>query len=164
MATSARILERLLDRPGSGEELARELYDLVSVEIERGVEPRPGALELLASLDGRRPIGLASNSNRAFVEAVLASAGLADAFPVLVTAQEVAEPKPAPDVYLRACELLRSEPSESIALEDSAPGAASARAAGLYVIGVPYFPGLGLECDLAAESLADHSVAVALGL
>jgi HAD superfamily hydrolase (TIGR01509 family) len=162
LETSGRILERLLDRPGEAEALGRELYDLVFVEIEHGVEPLPGALELVRALDGRRPVGVASNSNRAFVEAVLRGAGLAEAFPVVVTAEDVAQPKPAPDLYLHACELLGSEPSESIALEDSPPGAASARAAGLYVIGVPYFRELELECDLLAPSLADERVAAAL--
>ena len=76
----------------------------------------------------------------------------------------MAEPKPAPDVYLRAAELLASPASDTIALEDSPPGAAAARAAGAYVIAVPYLPGLALEADLVAASLADEAVADALGL
>ena len=76
----------------------------------------------------------------------------------------MAEPKPAPDVYLRAAELLGSPASETIALEDSPPGAASARAAGAYVIAVPYLPGLAVEADLVAASLADDRVREALGL
>jgi beta-phosphoglucomutase-like phosphatase (HAD superfamily) len=96
------------------------------------------------------------------VEAVLESAGLAAPFEVVVTAEEVAEPKPAPDVYLHAAELLGSPPGDTVALEDSPPGAAAARAAGMYVIGVPYFADLPLEADLVAASLADDVVRRAL--
>ena len=95
---------------------------------------------------------------------MLASAGLADRFEVVVTSEDVAEPKPAPDVYLRAAELLGSPASEAVALEDSPPGASAARAAGMYVIAVPYFPDLPLEADLVVDSLADDSVAAALRL
>jgi beta-phosphoglucomutase-like phosphatase (HAD superfamily) len=95
---------------------------------------------------------------------VLESADLAGPFEIVVTSQEVREPKPAPDVYLRAAELLGSPASEVVALEDSPPGAAAARAAGMYVIGVPYFAELSLEADLVAASLADEAVAIALGL
>jgi beta-phosphoglucomutase-like phosphatase (HAD superfamily) len=95
---------------------------------------------------------------------VLESAGLAEPFEVVVTSEEVAEPKPAPDVYLRAAELLGSPAGEVVALEDSPPGAAAARAAGMYVIGVPYFADLQLEADLVAGSLADEAVRAALGL
>ena len=93
---------------------------------------------------------------------MLASAGLAAPFEVVVTSEEVAEPKPAPDVYLRAAELLDSPPGDTVALEDSPPGAAAARAAGMYVIGVPYMADLPLEADLVAASLADDAVRSAL--
>jgi HAD superfamily hydrolase (TIGR01509 family) len=162
--TSGRILERLLDRPGKAEALGRELGELASHELRNGVEPRPGARELVEALAGRRRLGVASNSSRPWVEAVLEAAGLVAPFEVVVTSQEVAEPKPAPDVYLRAAELLGSPASEIVALEDSPPGAAAARAAGMYVIGVPYFADLPLEADLVAASLADDAVAEALGL
>ena len=133
-------------------------------ELRDGVEPRPGARELVEALAGRRRLGIASNSPRRWVEAVLESAGLAAPFEVVVTSEEVAEPKPAPDVYLRAAELLGSAAIEVVALEDSPPGAAAARAAGMYVIAVPYFADLPLEADLVAGSLADDSVTEALGL
>ena len=95
---------------------------------------------------------------------MLESARLDGPFEVVVTSEDVAEPKPAPDVYLRAAELLGSPASETVALEDSPPGAAAARAAGMYVIAVPYLADLPLEADLVAGSLADDAVATALGL
>src|SRR5918992_1346272 len=55
-------------------------------------------------------------------------------FHAVVSAEETAAAKPAPDVYLEACRRLGAPPSESIALEDSAIGAAAAKAAGLTVV------------------------------
>lgn len=129
-----------------------------------GAEPRPGAGELVAALRGRTPIGVASNSPESFVRAALEAAGLSGAFAAVVTADQVAEAKPAPDTYLEACRRLRAAPSRSVALEDSPTGVAAARAAGLYVVGVPSLPGVVLDADLVASSLADQAVAAALGL
>jgi HAD superfamily hydrolase (TIGR01509 family) len=164
---SAVILERQLDLPGRGDALTQELHDLVMEEVAAGVPPRPGALELLAAVRAAGlPVGLASNSVREFVEHVLDGAQLADGhFDVVVSAEDVASPKPAPDIYLAACAGLGVAPERAAALEDSPPGVASARAAGMYVIGVPYFPDAGLDgASLVASSLADPEVAAALGL
>jgi len=156
--TAARALERLLDVPGRGEEVSAELYALALEEIAAGAEPRPGAVELLAHLDGSWPVAVASNSPRSHLLAGLRRTGLEDAFDAVIGVEDIDEPKPAPDIYLRACELLEVEPSRSVALEDSPPGAAAARAAGLYVIGVPSVHGVELEVDAFFESLADPRV------
>ena len=160
------VLERLLAQPGRAEELGRELLDLVARRLVESAVPMAGAAELVRDLRRRSvPVGVASNTPGALVRGALASARVADLFEVVVTADEVTEPKPSPDVYLRACELLRAAPAASIALEDSPTGVAAARAAGMYVIGVPSFPGVLLdEADLVAPSLADRSVLRALGL
>ena len=76
-------------------------------------------------------LGLASNSPRFLVDDALAAAGLSDAFDTIVTSDDVEHAKPAPDIYLVACERLAVEPSEAVALEDSASGVAAAKAAGL---------------------------------
>ena len=156
--TAARVLERLLDLPGRGKELSAELYALALEEIAAGAQPRPGAVELLGALDGRWPVAVASNSPRSHLLAGLERTGLADGFDVVLGVEEVGEPKPAPDLYLRACELLGVAPICSVALEDSPPGVAAARAAGLFVLGVPSVAGVELEADAVFESLADPSV------
>jgi HAD superfamily hydrolase (TIGR01509 family) len=156
--TAARVLERLLDLPGRGAELSVELYALALEEIAAGAEPRPGAVELLRALDGRWPVAVASNSPRSHLLAGLKRTGLSDGFDVVLGVEEVAEPKPAPDIYLRACELLGAAPTGSLALEDSPPGVAAARAAGLYVVGVPSVLGVELEADSVFDSLADPRV------
>jgi HAD superfamily hydrolase (TIGR01509 family) len=166
-AAAAAKLEAMLERDGEGEALMDELHELVMEEALAGVEPRPGALELLERL-GRAgvPVAVASNSQREFVERTLGGAGLLDGrFVTVVSVEDVAHPKPAPDIYLEACRRLGAEPGECVALEDSATGVAAAAAAGMYVIGVPYFTGGELPgSDLLVDSLTDPAVSAALGL
>jgi HAD superfamily hydrolase (TIGR01509 family) len=161
-------LEAMLAMPDMGGQLMDELHELVMEEVAGGVPPRPGALELLARLqEAHVPLGVASNSRRDFVELTLAGAGLLDGgpFDVIVCADDVAKPKPDPDIYVHACARLGVEPVSSVAFEDSPVGAASAVAAGMYVIGVPYLAGTTLSgVHMHADSLADAVVARTLGL
>ena len=162
---SARIFERLLAQPGRGDELFTELLALVERRLLEETVAFAGAEELLLELKGRGiPVGVASNTPGMLLRGALACAGMLDEFAAVVAADEVAEPKPSPDVYLRACELLGAKPSRSVALEDSPTGVVAARGAGMYVIGIPSYPGVTLEVDLVAESLLDPAVREALGL
>ena len=169
-AVAAAKLERMLRLPGQGTSLMDELHELVMGEVMQGVAPRPGALELLAKLTAAGvPLGLASNSSTAFVERVLGGAGLlggGSPFGVVVTTDDVEHPKPAPDLYLAAAAALGADPERCAGLEDSPPGALAALAAGLFVIGVPYFPDgeLPAGVHLRARSLADPEVHAALGV
>ena len=163
--TGSRVLERLLEQPGRAEDLGRELIDLVERRLFEEAEAFPGALALVREVKARTPVAVASNTPGRLLRGALACAGLADEVEVVVAADEVAEAKPSPDVYLRACELLAAEPSRSIALEDSPTGVAAARAAGMFVIGIPSYPGIRLdEADTLGESLLDPAVRNALGL
>jgi len=166
-AIAGGILERRLDEPGRAEELMEELNELVVVELERGVEAMVGARELLARLGARgTPIALVSNSPIAFVRRSLEIVGLEDSFDLVLSAHEVAAPKPAPDPYLEACRRLGIEPGPAVfALEDSPSGVAAAVAAGLTVIGIPSVEGVALdEAHHLAESLRDEIVATQLVL
>ncbi len=156
------VLERRLGEPGRAAELIEELNALVVAELEHGVEAMVGARQLLHALEQRgTPIGLVSNSPLVFVRRSLEIAGFEDRFDVILSAHEVAAPKPAPDPYLEACLRLRVEPGpEVVALEDSPTGVAAARAAGLTVIGVPSIEGIALEeAHHLAESLLDETIA-----
>lgn len=142
-------------RPGDGPVLAGRLHDLVAHELATGTGALPGARDVVAAVKGRAPIAVASNSPRAFVTFALVSAGLADLFDLVYAADDVANPKPAPDLYLTACAGLGVNPARSVAFEDSRTGVASARAAGMYVIGVPSLPGVTLDADHCAASMTD---------
>jgi HAD superfamily hydrolase (TIGR01509 family) len=164
---AGRVLERRLGEPGRAAELIEELNALVVAELEHGVEAMIGARELLDDLKRQRiPLGLVSNSPLRFVRRSLELVGLVDHFDVVLSAHEVAAPKPAPDPYIEACHRLGVEPGPSIvALEDSPTGVAAARAAGLTVIGVPSVDGVALEeAHHLAESLADAIVSRELAL
>jgi HAD superfamily hydrolase (TIGR01509 family) len=162
---TAGAVERLLDRPGNSGGLLHELLELAAEEFAGPVEPMPGALRLVAELhDLGRPMAVASNSERRLVDLALKGSGLADAFDAVVAGDEVPNPKPAPDLYLEACRRLGTSPQEAVAVEDSPRGAAAARAAGLYVIGIPYLPDLPVEADLVGTSLEDPAVRAGLGL
>jgi HAD superfamily hydrolase (TIGR01509 family) len=162
-AESATKLERMLGRPGIA--LADELYELVLDELDAGVEPRPGALALLAALGGAGvPTALVSNSRRPFIELALDAAGLRDRFAVVVSADEVARPKPAPDAYLAAAAALGVHARTCVVLEDSPTGVAAGLAAGALTIGVPSLDGVRLDADIVAPSLDDPTVWTVLGL
>jgi HAD superfamily hydrolase (TIGR01509 family) len=161
-AIAGGVLERRLDEPGRAAELIEELNVLVVAELEHGVEAMVGARELLSTLRRRgTPIGLVSNSPLAFVVRSLELVGFEQHFDVVLSAHEVAAPKPAPDPYLEACRRLAVEPGPAVvALEDSPTGVAAARAAGLTVIGVPSIEGVALdEAHHLAASLLDDVVA-----
>jgi HAD superfamily hydrolase (TIGR01509 family) len=164
---AGRVLERRLEKPGRAAVLIEELNELVVAELEHGVEAMIGARELLHSLKQRgTPIGLVSNSPLDFVRRSLEIAGFEDHFDVVLSAHEVAAPKPAPDAYLEACRRLGVEAGPGVvALEDSPTGVAAARAAGLTVIGVPSIEGIALEeAHHLAESLLDTVIAQRLAL
>jgi len=161
-AIAGGVLERRLGEPGRAAELIEELNALVVAELDHGVEAMVGARELLHRLKARgTPIGLVSNSPLAFVRRSLEIVGFRDSFDVVLSAHEVAAPKPAPDPYLEACRRLGVQAGPSVvALEDSPTGVAAARAAGLTVIGVPSLQGIALEeAHHIAESLLDEVVA-----
>jgi HAD superfamily hydrolase (TIGR01509 family) len=136
-----------------GAELVDEMIGLMHDQVRRQVDARPGARELVTDL--RRlgvPLALASNSPRFLVDDALRTAGLADAFDVIVTSDDVERPKPAPDIYLLASERLGVPPDQALALEDSASGVTAAKAAGLTCIAVPMFA----ETDVsAADRIVD---------
>jgi HAD superfamily hydrolase (TIGR01509 family) len=161
------ILEQRLGEPGRASELIDELNDLVVAELEHGVEAMVGARELLHSLKRRgTPLGLVSNSPLRFVRRSLEIVGFTDRFDVVVSAHEVAAPKPAPEPYLEACRRLGVEAGpDVVALEDSPTGVAAARAAGLTVIGIPSLEGIVLEeAHEIAESLLASVVSRRLAL
>jgi HAD superfamily hydrolase (TIGR01509 family) len=116
---NAEVVARMLDR-------YRERLPLID-----------GAVDAVRRLAPEFRLGVASSSNRPLIAAVLGRAGIADLFDAVVSSEEVAGGKPAPDVYLEAIRRLGAEPGRVAAIEDSSNGIRAAHAAGMRVIALP---------------------------
>jgi len=122
------------------EEIARHgaakeaLYrEMMAGEVEARLVP--GVREFIQANAGR-PIALASNAEPANVEFLLEASGLRRYFRVVVDGHQVRNPKPHPEVFLRAADRLGVLPADTIVFEDSHSGVLAARAAGARVVGL----------------------------
>ena len=122
--------EEVAARGAQKEQLYREM---VGSRIEEILVP--GLRPFLDRYSGT-PMAVASNAEPENVRFVLDRAKLADYFQVVLDGHQVSRPKPDPEVYLRAAELLGVAPSNCIVFEDSHSGVQAARAAGMRVIGL----------------------------
>jgi beta-phosphoglucomutase-like phosphatase (HAD superfamily) len=121
-------------------ELARDAAAIVDLFIARVGELtlKPGFSELLEEAASLKvPRALASSSARRLVDATLARFGVRQRFDAVVTGDCVANPKPAPDIFLEAARQLGVPHAPCVVLEDSLAGVHAARAAGMPVIAVP---------------------------
>lgn len=157
-------LATLLGHPAPPRQLGQEVYALVSEGAGCQAGPMPGAVALVRALHGTRPLAVASNTPHQIVTTYLDRAGILAAFDTIVCSDHVASPKPAPDVYLTACQRLARDPGACTALEDSPAGGAAALAAGLYLIAVPSAPDLVFPAHQHAASLSDPALWHTLGL
>ncbi len=125
----------------------RRIFDeVVPAEPMRGI----GAL-LAAIRDARIPAAIASSSPASWVERGAASLGIRPFFRAIVSGDDVTRRKPAPDVYLEAARRLSVDPAWTVAIEDSGPGIAAARAAGMKVVAIPHW--LTAKHDLSGADL-----------
>ncbi len=117
----------------------------------------PGANAAIQRLASAFRLGLATSASLPVARSVLETTGWKRFFEVVVSADVVARGKPAPDVYLRALELLHAKPELTAAIEDSANGIRSAHAAGIAVIAIPNkeFPPDAGALALASRILKD---------
>jgi beta-phosphoglucomutase len=108
----------------------------------------PGVVEFLAR-HRSLPIAMATSAEPENVEFLLEAAGFRPYFHAIVDGHQVRDPKPHPEIYLKAAELLRASPPECVAFEDSFAGIQSARSAGMMVVGVltthDELPGVDLQ-------------------
>jgi HAD superfamily hydrolase (TIGR01509 family) len=152
------LLAVTIGRPELAAGLAREAMSRGLDEVSRGVMCMPGAFDLVRGLQGRRALAVASNTPRLVVERVLEHAGLRDAFSFVVGSDDVGRPKPAPDVYVAACERLGCSVVSATAIEDSMPGVTAARGAGVYVIAVSTRDSVRSAADESYTSLHDEQL------
>ncbi|GGZ62060.1 hydrolase [Streptomyces inusitatus] len=125
------------------------------LELARAAtEVYPEMLKFVELLHGDGvPLAVASGSSRAAIEAVLAGTGLDAFIRTVVSAEEVPRGKPEPDVFLEAARRLGAVPADCVVLEDAAPGAVAARAAGMRCVAVPYLPAAASDPAFAAAEL-----------
>jgi HAD superfamily hydrolase (TIGR01509 family) len=150
------------------EQLAAESRTIFGPVLDRGLAPMPGLLPLLDALElAGIPKAVATSSGREFAREVLGRCKLLDRFEFILTAEDVVEGKPHPEIYLRAAERLGNAPERMLVLEDSQYGCAAGVAAGALVVAVPgghsrrhNFRG----ARLVADSLADPRLLALLGL
>jgi HAD superfamily hydrolase (TIGR01509 family) len=121
---------------------------------------QPGVVHLLDGADRLSlPVAIASSSPTRWIERHLERLGIRDRFAAIASFDTVGVAKPAPDVYLRAAELLGVAPSAAVAFEDSRNGLLAAKAAGCTCVVVPTAMTRHLDlslADLVVESLADR--------
>jgi len=142
------------DHLAPGEVAARgkakeQLYrEMVSDRIEEILVP---GLRRFVESHRDTPMGIASNAEPENIDILLDRAGLRPYFRVVVDGHQVRNPKPYPDIYLRAAELLGVAPRNCIVFEDSHSGVAAAVSAGMRVIGLrtteANLPGTHLTID-----------------
>ena len=162
-------MQRQLGVELEAEEIRRRVLQRLQASYRGELPLLPGARAAVRRLGRRWPLAVASSSPRELIELVIELAGLDGAFSAVVSAAEVSRGKPAPDVYLRACELLGRPPDRTVAIEDSGAGLRSAQAAGMAVVLIPGSefppaPAVRAQADLVLESLDELDVAAIEGL
>ncbi|HVM96524.1 MAG TPA: HAD family phosphatase [Candidatus Acidoferrales bacterium] len=96
-----------------------------------------GAPEALKRLEPHFRLAVATNSSRREVEFILQRFELASYFTAIVTREDYANAKPAPDAFLKAAELLQTPPALCLVVEDAQRGVLAAHRAGIKVVVVP---------------------------
>jgi len=138
-------------------DIAAETAALDALEAveTRGLRPAPGAAELLRRLPRER-WGIVTSGSRPVAILRLQAAEIAPPA-VFVTAEDVARGKPAPDGYLSAAAQLAVRPADGVVIEDSPPGVAAGKAAGMRVIAVAttHPPDALAVADLCVATLAE---------
>lgn len=143
------------------ESIEREIVGAVVDRYRREGAPRiEGAVEAVHRIAATHPVAVASSAHRDVIDAALAATGLTERFEVVVSSDEVAHGKPAPDVYLEAARRMGVEPADCLVVEDSRNGVLAARAAGMTVVlvpnaSVPPAPGTDDLADAVLGRLAD---------
>ncbi|MBE0634449.1 HAD family hydrolase [Candidatus Bipolaricaulota bacterium] len=136
--------------------MARELELLASEQV------LPGVRELICSAHAAGlGLAVASSSEHAWVDGLLTQHGLIGFFDVIVCAEDVAQTKPAPDLFLKVLDRLGIRADEAMVFEDSQHGAKAARSAGIFCVAVPNKVTRCLPFDDASAvvaSMADYSL------
>ena len=128
-------------------ELFLEKYNAGQLDMKPGAEELPAFLK-----EQGYPLAIASSTPTEIVRQELSAAGILKYFDRIVGGDQVSRSKPNPDIFLRAAELLKTDPARCIVIEDSFNGIRAAKAAGMTAIMVPD----QLQPDEEMRELADE--------
>ncbi|MBP3894713.1 MAG: HAD family phosphatase [Atopobiaceae bacterium] len=153
--TSGKSMEAVINRfaPEADATYVREkAYEMVHAELHKGAPKKPGLDELLAYLKEQGvPMGVASSSSLDVIEMNLNNGGVRDYFSELFTGVGMANPKPAPDIFLNTAAAMGVDPARTLVLEDSLSGVHAGVAGGFITVMVP---DLVAPDDFARENTA----------
>jgi len=161
------IMIETLSLEESIEELRAESEEIFFQLLDSHLAPMPGLFELLERIEASDlPKGVATSSPRPYLEDILNRFELLDRFHLTLTAEDVTDGKPHPEIYLTAAERIGVEPREMLVLEDSEAGTRAAAAANAFAVSVPHEHSRGHDFSSAtyvAESLTDPYVLGLIG-
>ena len=115
---------------------AADLKEHIYVASLEDAEPIHSVIAIARRERGRRKLGVASGGWKRIVKQTLTGVGMEDAFDAIVGTDEVAHGKPAPDLFLKAAQLIGVPPAECLVYEDGDLGIEAAKRAGMEVIDV----------------------------
>lgn len=119
------------------EAIAKEFFARVAEIFHGNLHPRPGVRQLLAELAAEQtPMFVTTNTIRSLADPAIEAVG-EHFFQGSVTGDDVANPKPHPEIYLKAAQLAGADPADCLVFEDSVAGQTAAMKAGCRVISLP---------------------------
>jgi HAD superfamily hydrolase (TIGR01509 family) len=131
-------LSRGLEGAMRSEEVLDNIVGIMAASYERGEVPLlPGATQALEYCVARYRVGLASGSPRLLIDAALTGADWQRYFEEVVSSDECAHGKPAPDVYLEILSRMSVSAEQAVVVEDSSAGILAGKAANAKVIAIP---------------------------
>ncbi|MCA9033301.1 MAG: HAD-IA family hydrolase [Planctomycetaceae bacterium] len=120
-------------------ELQEESEAIFDDLLSKHLDTMPGLHELLETIEQQDiPKGVATSSDRRYLERLLNQFDLLPRFDMTLTAEDVTQGKPHPEIYLTAASRLGVDPHEMLVLEDSENGTKAAAAAGAHIVSVPH--------------------------
>lgn len=148
----SRIWINLFQLDTTPESLTQSILEKAAHIIKLNGKAKEGVYTLIEFLQSKEcRIALATSSSALIISTVIDKLGIRNVFELTLSADEVVNGKPSPDVYLEVCRRLEVSTENTLALEDSLTGVRAAVAADITTIAIP-------ECVSEAFNIADHIV------
>ena len=138
------MIQKLIDKAGKGDSLTvQEVFETKCVfgfeaMKKMGAPGIPCVIDIARKYHGKVPLAVASSGNREHVHKSLEDAGIHELFDAIITCEDVTNPKPAPDIYLKAAAAIKCDPTKCRGFEDGDVGMESLVAAGMEAVDVRY--------------------------